>query len=253
MIKVVIIGAGNVATHLYQNFTKSKQIDVVQVFSRDIQKLYFVKKASKKVSKIEELKEADLYLLAIKDEAIQEVASQLKSKSGVVAHTSGSVSMDIFSGNDNYGVFYPMQTFSKNKLVNFEDVPLCLEANTQKNLTFLKNIASIVSNRVFEVNSEQRKVLHISAVFVNNFTNHLFALASDFCKKEDLPFDMLRPLIKETVDKLDILDPYAAQTGPALRNDQKTIAAHLEMLDDNQSKIYTIITESIQNLHGKKL
>jgi predicted short-subunit dehydrogenase-like oxidoreductase (DUF2520 family) len=161
--------------------------------------------------------------------------------------------MDIFSGNENYGVFYPMQTFSKNKPVNFEDVPLCLEANTQKNLTFLKKIASIVSNRVFEVNSEQRKVLHISAVFVNNFTNHLFALASDFCKKEELPFDMLRPLIKETVDKLDILDPYAAQTGPALRNDQKTIAAHLKMLDDDQSKIYTIITESIQNLHGKKL
>ncbi len=253
MIKVVIIGAGNVATHLHQNFNKSKQIDVIQVFNRNRKHLDFVRDVSKRTSDIDELKEADLYLLAIKDEAIIEIAEKLKTKKAIVAHTSGSVALQILSGFDNYGVFYPMQTFSKNKPINFKEIPLCLEANSEENLQFLKKVASIISDRVFEVNSEQRKALHVSAVFVNNFTNHLFTLASDFCKKEELPFEMLRPLIVETVNKLESLDPYSAQTGPALRNDQKTISAHLEMLDEDRKKIYTILTESIQNLHGKKL
>jgi len=253
MIKVVIIGAGNVATHLYQNFNKSKQIDVIQVFNRNIEHLDFVKDITKRVSDIEEIQEADLYFLAIKDNAIIEIAAKLNTKKAIVAHTSGSVALEILSGFDNYGVFYPMQTFSKNKPINFKEIPLCLEANSEKNLQFLKKVASMISDRVFEVNSEQRKALHVSAVFVNNFTNHLFTLASDFCKKEELPFEMLRPLIKETVNKLESLDPYSAQTGPAIRNDQKTISTHLEMLDDDRKKIYTILTESIQNLHGKKL
>ncbi|MCB7480420.1 Rossmann-like and DUF2520 domain-containing protein [Christiangramia sediminis] len=253
MIKVVIIGAGNVATHLYQCFTKSKQLDVIQVYNRNIQHLDFVEDASKKVSALDELKEADLYLIAIKDEAIGELVAKFNPKNGIVAHTSGTQPLHILSKFDNYGVFYPLQTFSKIKPVNFREVPLCLEANSEDNLEFLKKIASIISNQVFEVNSDQRKALHVSAVFVNNFSNHLFTLASDFCKKEELPFDILRPLIKETVDKLENLDPYSAQTGPALRNDKDTISAHLEMLDGDRKKIYTILTESIQNLHGKKL
>lgn len=253
MIKVVIFGAGNVATHLYQSFTKSKQLDVIQVFNRNKQHLDFVEDASKKVSNLEKLKKADLYLIAIKDEAIEELAEKFNPENGIVAHTSGSQSLQILSKFDNFGVFYPLQTFSKIKPVNFKEVPLCIEANSEDNLEFLKKIAGMLSNQVFEVNSEQRKALHVSAVFVNNFSNHLFTLASDFCKKEELPFDILRPLIKETVDKLESLDPYSAQTGPALRNDQKTISAHLEMLDGDRKKIYTILTESIQNLHGEKL
>ncbi|SDR74568.1 Rossmann-like and DUF2520 domain-containing protein [Gramella sp. MAR_2010_147] len=253
MIKVVIIGAGNVATHLYQSFSKSKQLDVIQVFNRNKQHLYFVEDPTKRVSSLEAIQEADLYLIAIRDEAIEEIAEKLDSKNGIVAHTSGSQPLTILSKFENYGVFYPLQTFSKNKAVNFREIPLCLEANSEKNLNFLKKIASRISDRVFEVNSDQRKALHVSAVFINNFSNHLFTLAADFCKKEELPFDILRPLIKETVNKLESLDPYSAQTGPALRNDQKTIAAHLEMLDEDRKKIYTILTESIQNLHGKKL
>lgn len=253
MIKVIIIGAGNVATHLYQCFTKSKQLNVIQVFNRNIQHLDFVEDTSKKVSNITELKEADLYIIAIKDEAIEELIEKFAPKNGIVAHTSGSQPLEILSKFKNFGVFYPLQTFSKIKPVNFNEVPLCLEANSEDSLEFLKKIAAIVSNQVFEVNSDQRKALHVSAVFVNNFSNHLFTLASDFCKKEELPFDILRPLIKETVDKLETLDPYSAQTGPALRNDKETVSAHLEMLDGNHKKIYTLLTESIQNLHGKKL
>lgn len=253
MKKVVIIGAGNVATHLYQSFKNAKQLDVIQVFNRNFEKLHFVKDEEQKVSVLEDIKEADLYVIAINDEAIEEFAENLYPKKGMIVHTSGSQAMQILSKFENHGVFYPLQTFSKNKQVDFSEIPVCLEANSEENLEFLKVIASAVSNRVFKVDSEQRKALHVSAVFVNNFSNHLFTLAADFCKKEDLPFDILRPLIKETVVKLESLDPYAAQTGPALRKDQKTISAHLEMLDGDRKKIYTILTESIQKFHGKKL
>lgn len=253
MIRVVIIGAGNVAFHLYQSFSQNEQFDVIQVFNRNKEHLDFVQDANRRVSDLKEIEDADLYLVAIKDEALEEIAKQLDIKTGIIAHTSGSQPMDVLSKYENFGVFYPLQTFSKNKPVNFKEIPLCLEANSQENLESLKKIATKVSDKVFEVDSEQRKALHVSAVFVNNFSNHLFALADDYCKKNDLPFEILRPLIKETFSKIETLDPFSAQTGPALRNDQKTISAHLEMLDDDKKKIYTILTESIQKLHGKEL
>ena len=253
MIKVVIIGAGNVAMHLYQSFSEEKQIDVIQVFNRNAGHLDFVEDPEKKVSNINNIKDADLYLIAIKDEAIEELAEKLNANQGIVAHTSGSQHMNALAKFEDFGVFYPLQTFSKNKPVNFKEIPICLEANSQKNLNFLKEVASLVSEKIFEVNSEQRRALHVSAVFVNNFSNHLFALADDYCRENDLPFEILRPLIKETVSKIETLDPYSAQTGPALRNDKKTIAAHLDLLDEDRKKIYTILTESIQKLHGKEL
>ena len=253
MIKVVIIGAGNVASHLYQSFSKAEQLDVVQVYNRNPDHLDFVEDPEKRTSDLKKLKQADLYLIAIKDEAIEELVQNLQISSGLIAHTSGSQDMNVLSDFENYGVFYPLQTFSKNKEVNFQEVPLCLEANSEANLQFLKKIAELVSDNCYEVNSEQRRALHVSAVFVNNFSNHLFALADDYCRKNNLPFEILRPLIKETFTKIETLDPYSAQTGPALRDDKETIDAHLELLDEDRKKIYTILTESIQKLHGKKL
>lgn len=253
MIKVVIIGAGNVATHLYRSFSEAEGLNVVQVYNRNIEKLNFVRETEKKVSDLSKLKKADVYLLAIKDEAIHEFASKMPKTEGIVAHTSGSQPMKSLAKFANFGVFYPLQTFSKNKAVDFKNIPVCLEASSEKNLLVLKDLAGKISEKIFEVNSEQRKALHVSAVFVNNFTNHLFALASEYCRKNELPFEILRPLIRETFDKIESLDPIDAQTGPALRNDEKTIAMHLEMLDEDQKKIYTTLTESIQKLHGKKL
>ena len=253
MIKVVIIGGGNVASHLYQSFSRAKQLDVIQVYNRNPDHLDFVEDPEKRTSDLKKLKQADLYLIAIKDEAIEELVQNLQISSGLIAHTSGSQDMNVLSDFENYGVFYPLQTFSKNKEVNFQEVPLCLEANSEANLQFLKKIAELVSDNCYEVNSEQRRALHVSAVFVNNFSNHLFALADDYCRKNNLPFEILRPLIKETFTKIETLDPYSAQTGPALRDDKETIDAHLELLDEDRKKIYTILTESIQKLHGKKL
>ncbi|TRO66328.1 Rossmann-like and DUF2520 domain-containing protein [Christiangramia sabulilitoris] len=253
MIKVVIIGAGNVASHLYRSFSEAQGLEIIQVFNRNIDHLNFVHDSEICISDPSKLKEAHLYLIAIKDEAITALAQELNIKTGLVTHTSGSVSMDALMKFENYGVFYPIQTFSKNMPVDFSEVPLCLEANTSENLNFLKEVAAKVSNKVFEVNSEQRRALHLSAVFVNNFSNHLFTLAQEYCQQNELPFGILRPLIKETVSKIEILEPYSAQTGPAMRNDQETINAHLAMLDEDKQKIYKILTESIQKLYGKKL
>ncbi|MCP9200691.1 F420-dependent NADP oxidoreductase [Gramella sp. GC03-9] len=253
MINVVIIGAGNVAAHLYQNITAADGLEVLQVYNRTAEHLSFVKDLKKRCTRLEDLEKADLYLIAVKDEAIEEIAGILPDFGGLVAHTSGSQPLKTLSKFKNFGVFYPLQTFSKNKEINFRNVPLCLEANSAENLEFLKKAASKLSDKVFEVNSEQRKALHLSAVFVNNFSNHMYALAAEYCKLNGLPFKILQPLIKETAAKIETLPPYSAQTGPALRNDQKTIHDHLEMLEVDQKKIYTILTQSIQKLHGKKL
>lgn len=253
MIKVVIIGAGNLATHLYRSIQKAKGLELIQIFNRNPQHLDFVDDAQLIISEIDDLKEADLYILAIKDEALADFALKLPQFEGLIAHSSGSEHIDCLSRFKNYGVFYPLQSFSKERPVDFDHIPICLEANSENNLDFLKQVAKKLSDQIFEVNSAQRKALHVSAVFVNNFSNHLFALAADYCEKNELPFDILKPLIRETVDKIDSLPPFSAQTGPALRKDQKTIEAHLAMLDDDRKKIYSILTESIQKLHGKEL
>ncbi len=253
MIRVVIIGAGNLATHLYRSILKARGIKVIQVFNRDPQHLDFIDNQELKVSEISKIKRADLYLLAIKDDALLDFPHTLPKFEGLVAHCSGSENIERLSCFKNYGVFYPLQSFSKERPLDFDRIPICLEANSEKNLDILKKVASKLSEQIFEVNSSQRKALHLSAVFVNNFSNHLFALASDYCEKNELPFDILKPLIRETVDKIESIPPYSAQTGPALRNDQTTIETHLQMLDDDQKKIYTILTESIQKLHGKEL
>ncbi|AVR46155.1 DUF2520 domain-containing protein [Christiangramia fulva] len=253
MIKVVIIGAGNVATHLYRTFSETEDVAILQVYNRNPEHLKFVKEPEKRISDLQNLENADVYLIAIKDEAIPEFVLEMPETDGILAHTSGSQPMNILNKFENFGVFYPLQTFSKNKQIDFKNIPVCLEANTKANFHLLKKLAEKIAENTYEVNSEQRKALHLSAVFVNNFTNHMFAMASEYCRKNELPFDILRPLIRETVDKIESLDPIDAQTGPALRNDKKTIQMHLEMLDENQKKIYTILTESIQKLHGKKL
>lgn len=253
MIKVAILGAGNVATHLYQTFTEVENLEVIQVYNRNPAHLAFVNEPEKRISQIKDLKKADLYVLALTDEVIETFANQLPKLEGLVTHTSGSASMNILKKFTNYGVFYPLQTFSKEKELNFKEIPICIEASSGKNLMLLKKTASALSNRVYEIDSQQRKSLHLAAVFVNNFSNHLFALSAAYCEKQKVPFEILKPLITETINKLDKLSPLQAQTGPAKRNDSKTIQAHKEMLDDNGKKIYTILTESIQKLHGKKL
>jgi predicted short-subunit dehydrogenase-like oxidoreductase (DUF2520 family) len=253
MIKVIIIGSGNVAQHLIQAFEKSKKIDVVQAFSRQKEAVSHLLDSDKITNNFNDIKEADLYIIAVSDDAIAAVSSKLPFENRLVVHTSGSVSIDALDKKNRNGIFYPLQTFSKKAEVDFSQIPLCLESEKESDFEFLKKVAEIISEKVYKINSEQRKALHVAAVFVNNFTNHLYQIGNQICTANQVPFEILQPLIQETAKKITRLSPQEAQTGPAIRNDQQTIATHLEFLkDENQKNIYQILTQSIQN-NGKKL
>ena len=253
MIKITLIGSGNVAQHLIKAFYKSDAIEIVQVFSRKKETLSAVIEFDKIVDDFADLKEADLYIIAVTDNAIAEVSAQLPFNNQLVAHTSGTASIETLDDKNRRGVFYPLQTFSKNKEVDFSAIPICVEAENTFDFRVLETVAKSISNSVFPINSEQRKALHVAAVFVNNFTNHLYQIGQEICEANQVPFEILKPLIQETADKINTLNPIDAQTGPAKRHDSITIEAHLEYLsDENQKNIYKILTQSIQN-NGKEL
>ncbi|SHG85084.1 Predicted oxidoreductase, contains short-chain dehydrogenase (SDR) and DUF2520 domains [Flavobacterium fluvii] len=253
MIKVIIIGSGNVAQHLIKAFDKNKKIEVVQVFSRQKEAVAHLLDSPKITDNFNDLKDADLYVIAVSDDAIAAVSSQLPFENRLVVHTSGSVSLEALDKKNRNGIFYPLQTFSKKAEVDFSKIPICLESEKETDFEFLKKVAELISQKVYKINSGQRKSLHVAAVFVNNFVNQLYQMGNEICIENDVPFDVLKPLIQETANKVMTLSPKDAQTGPAIRNDQKTIAAHLDFLkDENQKNIYKILTQSIQN-NGKKL
>ena len=229
MNSVLIIGKGNVATHLYNTFLNVDGIAVTQIGSRSL----------------ENVPKARITIIAVSDDAIAEVSSKIKND--VVVHTSGSVGMNDLKNKTRKGVFYMLQTFSKDKKVDFNEVPFCLEAESEKEYELLENLANLIGKKIYSVSSQQRKIVHVAAVFVNNFTNHLYKIGNDICKENDVPFDILKPLIKETALKIDELSPEKAQTGPAIRKDKKTIKNHLNLLNSEQQKIYKILTKSIQN------
>ena len=252
MIKVSIIGSGNVAQHLIQAFQLNSQIELVQVVVRDIKNVAHLD-SNRITSDYTQLQEADLYIIAVSDDAIAKVSSALPFKNRFVAHTSGTVGLDFLNSKNRRAVFYPLQTFSKDKPIDFKSVPICLEAENETDVQILKQLAHSISNAVYEINSEQRKALHVAAVFVNNFVNYLYQMGNEICDANAIPFEILKPLIQETANKIATLSPKNAQTGPAKRNDLKTIAAHEEFLkDENQAAIYKLLTQSLQN-NGKKL
>ena len=229
MVSVLLIGNGNVATHLNNAFLDVDSIRVTQISSR----------------KLDLIPQADVTIIAVSDDAISIVSSKIKNS--FVVHTSGSVSMSDLKNKSKKGVFYMLQTFSKDKKVDFSEVPFCLEAENKKGYQLLEQLAKSIGKKIYPINSEQRKTLHVAAVFVNNFTNHLYKIGNDICEKNNVPFEILQPLINETASKIEQLSPKKAQTGPAVRNDKKTIKNHLDLLDKNQQKIYKTLTKSIKN------
>ncbi len=247
MISVVIIGYGNVAKHLIDAFLKADNITVSQVYCRSINKIEHLKKTVATTNSLALLKDADLYIIAVSDDAIAAVSSEIKNKNNLVVHTSGSVSLDSLINTGRKGIFYPLQSFSKDKEVNFNEIPFCLEAENKDDLVLLEKAATAIGKKIYHINSTQRKQLHVAAVFVNNFVNHMYKIGHDVCNDFNVPFDVLHPLIKETAAKIEFLNPTEAQTGPAKRNDKKTIENHLDLLNDTQQKIYKLLTKSIQN------
>lgn len=257
MVKVVIIGSGNVAQHLisaFQNPQKSGlEIELVQVYSRKKASVAHLVGLEQITNDLATLAEADLYILAVSDDAIASVSSQLPFKNRLVVHTSGSVPLHALDEDNRKGVFYPLQTFTKNKPVDFKTIPICLESENGTDYQLLDKVAKSISEKVFAINSQQRKALHVAAVFVNNFTNHLYQLAFEICHENQVPFEILKPLIAETANKIMVLSPEEAQTGPAKRNDTATIKAHEAFLSQvNHLNIYQTLTQSILE-NGKKL
>lgn len=253
MIKITIIGSGNVAQHLIEAFAKSNAVEIIQVYSRTQKQISPLLDSSKIVNDWSSLKEADLYIIAVSDDAIASVSSQLPFENRLVIHTSGSAQLTSLDDKNRKGVFYPLQTFTKGKTIDFKTIPFCLETQFENDYILLEKVASSISESVYKIDSHQRKALHVAAVFVNNFTNYLYQLGNEICQENHVPFDILKPLILETAEKLLTLSPKDAQTGPAKRNDISTIEAHESFLsNENQSTIYKILTQSIQN-HGKKL
>ncbi|MEC5167342.1 putative short-subunit dehydrogenase-like oxidoreductase (DUF2520 family) [Flavobacterium sp. PL11] len=257
MIKVVIIGSGNVAQHLIAAFENSKRdgnaVDLIQVFARKREKLVRLLDSNRITDNYAEIVEADLYIIAVSDHAIMNVVANLNFKNRLVVHTSGSFPINALNDSNRRGVFYPLQTFSKNKAVNFKLIPICLESENATDFQLLSTAAKTISESVFAINSKQRKALHVAAVFVNNFTNYMYQMGHQICQEHHVPFEILKPLIAETANKIMVLSPQESQTGPAIRNDSETLQAHQDFLsDENQLYIYKIITLAIQK-NGKKL
>ena len=249
--KIVILGSGNVATHLAQAL--DKHADVVQVWSRssdNARTLASRLRNSDATADINDLRsDADFYLVCVADDGIRDVVKGIKGVSGVIASTSGSISLIDFKSctvTGAVGVFYPLQTFTKEADLDISHVPFLIEASDKETTRKLKKLASLVSDKVFEADSELRVHLHLAAVFSNNFVNHLWTLADGYLKdKTGFDIHILEPLLKETLRKALASSPAKAQTGPARRNDRLIIEKHLDMLDDGKAEIYRLLSESI--------
>ena len=249
-MRITLIGSGNVATHLGAAF-KNAGHHIVQVFSRnaDHAALLAYHLKADAISNFNDISpETDLFVISVKDDVIEEVASALSVHHKPLVHTSGATPLaSLQKYSDRAGVFYPLQTFSKTKEVNFKTVPVCIEAADQHLEEMLKQLASSISNSVHVVDSEQRKVLHLAAVFACNFPNYLYHASQQLLAQHQLDFDLLRPLIKETADKVQEHMPDQVQTGPAIRNDERTMASHLALLNGNEelTAIYALLSQAI--------
>lgn len=253
-LKIVLVGAGNLATNLGKAL-KRAGYDLLQVYSHteaSARALAGVLDTECTTSLSRLNKDADLYMVSLKDSVLPGRIPEITAgcEHALFVHTSGSIPMEIWKDNAiRYGVFYPLQTFSKQREISFEKVPLLLEAVDQTCYSQLESVAIKLSGSVFPVNSEQRKYLHLSAVFTCNFVNRMYAIGQQISEEHGLPFDLLLPLIDETARKVHELPPAQAQTGPAVRYDRNIISKHLELLAEHPDfrELYEQISKNIYN------
>ena len=248
--KIVLLGTGNVATHLGLALRRSG-LEIVQVYGRRrcaAARLGGLLGCAA-VSDLKELSsEADLYLMAISDDAIAGLAKAFPFRDKLLAHTSGSIPLDTLAvTGERTAVFYPLQTFTTGRELEMGQVPFCLEASQGDDLHRLQTLAGKLSTNIYHISSAHRRLLHLAAVFACNFSNYMYAVAEDVLASDGLPFDLLRPLITETASKAVAGSPKAVQTGPAIRHNKEVMDKHLEMLEGHPDyqKIYSIVSESI--------
>ncbi len=251
MISVTLVGSGNVAHHLAIAISNAPNVVLEQWVVRSTASV-LIDVDTKLSVEFNPSSTSQIVILAISDDAIADYSASLILNNALLVHTSGSVSLHHLDKKHRRGVFYPLQTFSKNRSLDFSTVPICIEALQKEDLQLLADLANALGCKSQIISSEQRLALHLAAVFVNNFSNQMYRIAHEISDRARLDFDLLKPLILETAMKVQELSPYRAQTGPALRKDQKTIKRHLKQLDnENHRLIYELITNSIQQTHGK--
>lgn len=250
-MNIVIIGSGNTAAILGRKFKRAGH-HILQVVSRNASAASELAyewdtESANYISLLN--KNADVYIVAVADYAVKEIAADLSLPSKVVAHTAAAVPADVLKNvTDHYGVFYPLQSLRK-EMDRLPDIPVYVDSRDNTAHQVLQQLAlSISYYPPVEASDEQRLKLHVAAVIVNNFVNHLFTLAEDYCKREGIAFTQLLPLIDETISRIKEVSPGKAQTGPAIRHDEETIKKHLEILSAHPAlkNIYTFLTSSIQ-------
>lgn len=248
-MKIVILGSGNVAFHLAKAFSQ-KNIPVTQLFGRNASDLKEISSLFDIPFSTQDLADADFYLIAVSDDSVEEISKKITQKNALVAHTSGSLPVDILKGDYRKASFYPLQTFSKSKELNYSEIPFFVEAESKEDLEIVKNLALKISDHIIESSYEKRKYIHLTAVFACNFVNHLFARAKEISDSQEIPFQYFVPLIEETTAKILTIDPKSAQTGPAVRNDKRVLELHEELLTEPEKlKIYKNMNESIKKMY----
>ncbi len=265
-MNISIIGTGNLAWHLSQALEKAGY-RIAEVYGRDVSKAIqlagLLYSCEVKTDLDFSGSVSRLFIIAVSDDAVTGVcARMLLPENSVVVHTSGTRTLEEIEQTFHIhhdlpvscGVFYPLMTFSRNRRIGFDHVPLCIEAADEKSEALLVKTARALSDAVYLISSEERKVLHVAAVFACNFTNHLWGLAKEILESEELEFDILKPLITETFNKAILAKhPADVQTGPAVRGDQSIIKRHLEYLSDDEdlTRVYQALSDSIRDWHGE--
>lgn len=247
-MQTVIIGSGNVAYHLTKAFVLNN-IPLAQLFGRNEEDL---KKISEELNipySTEKPEDADLYIICVSDGSVENVSRLITKKDCLVAHTSGSLPKEVLAGEYRKSSFYPLQTFSKSKTLEYEKIPFFIEAETEEDTKTLFSIASQISENVMESSHEKRKYIHLTAVFACNFVNHLFSRAKEISDSQQIPFHYFLPLIDETVQKIHEIEPKSAQTGPAVRNDVRVLRLHEQLLQGESLEIYKIMNHSIKKMY----
>lgn len=252
MINAVSIGAGNIATTLVP--VLADKIHFTQIFSRNIKNAEALAQKIGGASAIDNIsqvdQDADLYLISVRDDIIAKIVSGMPriKPHAIAAHTSGGVAMDELAPlGDNFGVFYPLQTFSKDKQVDLSNVPMFIEASNESTLSKLKWLASSISSTVYDADSELRKKLHIAGVMSSNFVNYMLVATADFLRLQGLDISVVRPLVEETITKSLSIGPELAQTGPARRGDTNLIKNHEAILDGDLLSLYSFVSDKILN------
>ena len=248
-MKIAILGSGNVAYHLAKMF-KEKNIPISQIFGRNEKDLQEISEQSEIPFSTTELADAELYFIAVNDDAVAAISKNIKNQNSLVAHTSGSLPKEILEGNYRKASFYPLQTFSKSKMLQYSEIPFFVEAENEADSQILENLALKISEKVMKSDYEKRKYIHLTAVFACNFVNHLFARAKEISDSQQIPFHYFLPLIKETTSKIEKIEPKLAQTGPAIRNDEKILQLHEALITEEEHlKIYQVMNESIKKMY----